>query len=261
MMTVLASLSWVFLAAALLMTLLWLVQRRTGNAGVVDAGWAAGIGLAALGLGYFMDGDSGRRMLVGLTGGLWGIRLAWHIHHRAHGKPEDGRYQQLRREWGDQVQFRMFRFYQLQAITVAFFALPFALAARDVAPFGRWTDLAAALLWLVALTGEAWADAQLKSFKAAGPTAGPVCRVGLWKYSRHPNYFFEWLNWCAFALLALPAPGGYLAILAPIAMLFLLLRVTGIPATEDQAVRSKGEAYRDYQRTTSAFVPWFPKKG
>lgn len=257
-MNIILNLIVVWLLAAVFMGLLWLVQRRTGNAGIVDVAWAASIGAAAVGLAVFGTGDELRRWLVAGLGGLWGFRLAWHIHHRSHGKPEDGRYQQLRREWGDQVEFRMFRFYQLQAVAVAFFALPFALAAQDSAAF-RATDLLAPMLSLLALTGETWADAQLKAFKKSAASSGAVCRQGLWRYSRHPNYFFEWLNWCAFALLALLAPAGYLGLLGPAAMLYLLLRVTGIPATEEQAVRSKGDAYRDYQRTTSAFVPWFPK--
>ena len=259
MTDILQGLGLVLLVAAAFMTVLWMVQRRTGNAGVVDVGWAAGIGGAALLLALMVEGDPLRRALVAGMGGVWGLRLALHIHHRSHGKPEDGRYQQLRREWGDQVQFRMFRFYQLQAFTVAFFALPFALAAHHDQPPGLLDALALAL-WLLAVMGESLADAQLSAFKRTA-NGERVCRRGLWRYSRHPNYFFEWLNWCAFALLAVQATGGYLALLAPASILYLLLKVTGIPATEAQAVRSKGEAYRDYQRTTSAFVPWFPRKG
>ena len=256
MTSILLSLAGVWLGAAALMSALWLLQRRTGNAGVVDAGWAAAIGGAAVYLSLWLDGDVVRRIMVATMGGLWGLRLARHIHLRSHGKPEDGRYQQLRREWGDHVQWRMFRFYQLQAVTVAFFALPFALAAHAVAPLGP-IDLAAGLLCLLALSGEALADAQLEAFKKNRPPGETVCRTGLWNYSRHPNYFFEWLNWCAFALHAFPASGGAWALLAPAAMLYLLLGVTGIPATEAQALRSKGEAYRQYQRTTHSFIPWF----
>ena len=257
---ILPSLLLVWLFTTFLMSALWLLQRKTGNAGVVDVGWALALGLAAPFLAVWMDGEPARRLLVACMGGMWGIRLAWHIHHRSQGKPEDGRYQQLRKEWGSRVQFRMFRFYQYQAISVGFLALPFALASGSDSPW-RWTDGMALALWLLAWSGEAIADAQLAAFKKSKQPHGSVCRDGLWKYSRHPNYFFEWLNWCAFALLAAAAaPYGLTAVLAPIAMLYLLLRVTGIPATEAQAVRSKGEAYRAYQKTTSAFVPWFPRK-
>jgi steroid 5-alpha reductase family enzyme len=111
----------------------------------------------------------------------------------------------------------------------------------------------------LALIGEAVADAQLAAFKRTPHAPGEVCQRGLWNYSRHPNYFFEWLIWVAWALFALASPYGWLAVACPLLMFYFLFRVTGIPATEAQALRSKGEAYRAYQRSTSAFVPWFKK--
>ena len=116
------------------------------------------------------------------------------------------------------------------------------------------------ILWLVALGGETLADRQLAGFKADPSNRGKVCRTGLWRSSRHPNYFFEWLVWVSLFVVALPAPWGWITIFAPALMLFFLLRVTGIPYTEQQSLRSKGDAYRAYQRTTNAFFPWFPKK-
>lgn len=249
--------AWSF--AVLVMGALWLLQRRTGNAGIVDVGWAAGIGAVAVAAALLGPAVAELRLPIGLMGGIWGFRLAWHIHRRSHGKPEDGRYQQLRRDWGDAAQVRMFAFYQLQALTVAFFALPFVLVAWSPRPGFGAVEMIALLLWLAAVLGESVADAQLESFKRDPAHRGQVCRAGLWRLSRHPNYFFEWLAWCAIALMALPAPAGYVALLCPAAMLYLLLRVTGIPATEAQALRTKGEAYRAYQRTTSPFIPWFPR--
>ena len=111
----------------------------------------------------------------------------------------------------------------------------------------------------MALAGEALADRPLEWFKKDPKNRGRVCQVGLWRYSRHPNYFFEWLAWMAFALFALPSPLGFLSLACPALMLWFLLKVTGIPATEAQALRSKGEAYREYQQSTSAFFPWRPK--
>ena len=110
------------------------------------------------------------------------------------------------------------------------------------------------------MAGEAAADAQLNKFKSDPSNKGRTCQVGLWRYSRHPNYFFEWLIWVAFALFALASPGGCWGLLSPALILYFVLRVTGIPATEAQAIRTRGEEYRRYQQTTSAFVPWFPKK-
>ncbi len=246
--------------AMLLMTVLWFIQRRTGNAGIVDVGWSAGI--AALAVGYSVAGSASPllRIAAGCMGALWGFRLAWHIHQRGHGKPEDGRYTQLRADWGANFQRKLFGFYQLQALTVAFFALPYALlaAATDL----LWTPLhtAGLAIWIVGWVGESVADAQLDAFKKSAVREGPVCKRGLWRYSRHPNYFFEWLTWVGIALFALPAPLGAIALACPAAILYLLFRVTGIPATEAQALRSKGDAYRAYQRETSAFFPWFPRK-
>jgi steroid 5-alpha reductase family enzyme len=112
----------------------------------------------------------------------------------------------------------------------------------------------------VSWIGESVADRQLGRFKTRPGSRGLACREGLWRYSRHPNYFFEWLVWIAYSLLAWPAPHGYLALPIPLLMLFFLLRVTGIPYTEAQALRSRGEAYARYQREVSAFIPWFPRR-
>jgi steroid 5-alpha reductase family enzyme len=120
-------------------------------------------------------------------------------------------------------------------------------------------EIAGAAIWLLALAGESLADYQLKQFKAGRAGTGRVCQVGLWRYSRHPNYFFEWLIWVAFFVFALGSPWGWLTIYCPALMLFFLIKVTGIPMTEELAVKTKGEEYIQYQRTTSGFVPWFRK--
>lgn len=247
-------------AVALFMTVLWSVQRRTGNAGIVDVGWAASIGTMAIVFAAIGDGDTMRRIATAVMGGVWGLRLAWHIHSRSHGRPEDGRYQALRREWAPHVQFKMFRFYQMQALAAALFAFPFLLPAVNPAPAPHPLEVAGILLWLVGILGEALADYQLELFKRSPDSKGKTCRLGLWRYSRHPNYFFESVIWCAFALFASASPFGWMTILCPLAILYLLLRVTGIPATEEQALRSRGDDYKDYQQTTSMFVPWFPKR-
>ena len=138
-------------------------------------------------------------------------------------------------------------------------SVPFLLIALNAHPVITAPEYAGAGLWLVAFAGEALSDRQLRLFKSNPSHRGQVCREGLWKYSRHPNYFFEWLIWVSYFLLALPATNGWLSVVSPLLILFFLFRITGIPATEAQALRSRGELYREYQRTTSAFVPWFPK--
>jgi steroid 5-alpha reductase family enzyme len=245
--------------AAVVMTALWFRQRRTNNAGIVDVGWAATIGSLAVLYAIFSDADIARRIFVAVMGLAWGLRLASHIHARSHGKPEDGRYTQLRKQWAPHEQLEMLKFYQLQAATVAFFSIPFIPPLLNTARGLSAIEIIAGILWLIALTGEAAADAQLERFKKRG-LKGTTCRDGLWNYSRHPNYFFEWLIWCAFALFASASPFGFIAWLCPATIMFLLFKVTGIPATEAQALRTKGDDYRDYQRTTNAFFPWFPRK-
>ncbi len=245
---------------ALLMLLLWLIHLRTGNAAIVDAGWAAGLALlgalyAALGGGYWL-----RAAMIGAMSGIWGLRLAIYLlATRVIGHPEEGRYRELRARWKTNIPFKFLLFFEFQALLCVALASPFFLAARNLDRRLSALEWAAAALWTLAMAGEAAADAQLNKFKSQPANRGRTCRVGLWRYSRHPNYFFEWLIWIAFAVFALASPGGFWGLLSPILILYFVLRVTGIPATEAQAIRTRGEEYRRYQRTTSAFVPWFPK--
>jgi steroid 5-alpha reductase family enzyme len=191
---------------------------------------------------------------------LWSLRLGLHLARRVlgHLDKEDARYGQLRRDWAVGFEFKMFGFFQLQALLLVLLATPFLLAAANPAPSFHPLEAVAVGLWLIAVFGEALADAQLAEFKRDPANRGRVCDAGLWRWSRHPNYFFEWLVWVAFALFALPSPGGWLALGCPALMLHFLLRVTGIRYTEEQLLRSKGDAYRAYQQRTSAFVPWPP---
>lgn len=242
---------------AALMFGLWLVQRRTRNAAIVDAGWAGGLALLAFFYASAAGGDPLRRALVAVMGGLWGIRLAGYLLvTRVIGQPEEGRYQHLRQIWSGNINLKFLLFFEAQAALDVILSVPFLLAAIDPRPGLSWLEYGAVGLFALAFAGELLADAQLKRFKTDPANRGRVCDVGLWRYSRHPNYFFEWLIWVAFALFALKSPHGWLAVVSPALILYFLLRVTGIPATEAQAVRSKGDAYRRYQETTSAFVPW-----
>jgi len=242
-----------------MMFLLWLVHLRTANASFVDPGWAFGLPLLAVTYALIGSGYVWRRWLLAAMVGVWGIRLGLHLLLRILGQPEEGRYQELRRQWKDHVEFKFLAFFEFQALLDVFLSIPFLLAAVNPTPVLSAFEHAGFALWLVALSGEALADAQLAAFKRDPFRQGQVCQRGLWNYSRHPNYFFEWLVWVAWALFALASAYGWIAILCPLLMFYLLFRVTGIPATEAQALRSKGEAYRHYQQTTSAFVPWFKK--
>ncbi len=245
------------------MTLLWALHLRRRDAGLVDPGWAAGFGLVALVYAAFGPGWAPRRAAVAAMGLVWSVRLMLHLLRRMRGKPEEGRYRALRAGWeakGANVPRRFLLFFLGQGILDVLLSIPMLLAVLNPDPrFSPW-ELAGAALWLVSVAGESAADAQLDRFKADTANRGKTCNIGLWRYSRHPNYFFEWLVWVAWLVFALGSPWGVVSFLCPALMLFFLLRVTGIPATEEQALRSRGEEYRRYQRTTSAFVPWLPKK-
>lgn len=247
------------IGAGAVMIILWFVQRRTGDAGVVDVGWAGCLGGAAASCALTGEGDEVRRWIIGAMGAVWGFRLAIHLLlDRVIRGPEDGRYQMLRERFGARIQPVLLAFFLAQAILVVVLAAPFVLASRDTRASPALLDALGLAVWLVGIVGETVADTQLKRFKERPSNRGAVCAVGLWRYSRHPNYFFEWLMWIGFALVATAAPLGWLAWSAPALVLYLVLKVTGIPPTEARALQSRGDAYREYQRTTSAFVPWVP---
>ncbi len=247
-------------AAAALMAIFWLAQLRTGDAGIVDVVWSVAVGLLAILFAWLADGHPSRRILLGVLVGIWSLRLGGHLLTRVMQLPEDGRYQRLRAEWGDRAQRNLFLYFQVQAVWGVLFAIPLLVAARNPRPLGA-LDAAGVAIWLVALVGESLADRQLGRFRRDPANRGRVCRDGLWRYSRHPNYFFEWVHWWAYPLLAWSAPAGWVALLGPLVMLYFLLKVTGVPPTEANALASRGDAYREYQRTTSVFFPWPPKKG
>ncbi len=245
----------------LLMGVLWAIHLRIRNAAIVDFGWGLGIALIAVLYAIEGPGYAPRKWLIATMAWVWGIRLSMYLlFDRVISKPEEGRYQQLRREWKTNLPLKFFFFFQFQAFLCVLLSAPFLFAVLNSRNEISWLEYAAVGLWLLALAGEVAADWQLAAFKANPANKGKLCRAGLWNYSRHPNYFFEWLIWVAYAMFALASPWGFVALLCPALMLYFLLRVTGIPATEAQALRSRGETYRRYQQTTSAFVPWFPKK-
>lgn len=254
------------LGMMLVMSLAWLVQRATRNAGWVDAFWSFGLGL--LGVGWALaplgPGWPARQIAIAALFGLWSARLGLHLALRSARGPEDARYAALRRDWGPAFERRMFGFLQIQAAAAILLALAVLVAAHDPVPGLRASDLAGLALLAVAILGEAIADRQLRRFSRSGQGRPALCDRGLWAWSRHPNYFFQWLGWLAYPLLAI-APGesypwGWLALAGPLFMYWVLVHASGIPPLEAHLVRSRGAAYRAYQRRTSAFFPLPPRR-
>lgn len=245
-----------------LMAVLWIVGIRIRNFGIVDIAWAAGFSAVAVLYAVLSEGYTPRRWIMAGMAVLWSLRLTVHLYVRivGHHPVEDGRYRALRREWAEHLHLKFFWFFQFQAALVSIFSVPFLLACQNPNPRIALFERLGAALWGIALAGESLADRQLSRFKSDPAGRGKTCQVGLWRYSRHPNYFFEWLIWCAYFLFALAAPWGWVTVYCPLLMLYFLFRLTGIPMTEEQSLRSRGDEYRRYQETTSVFVPWFRKK-
>ena len=261
------------------MLLTFQVARRLGNFGIVDIVWSAGftplILLYLLVTGWrahsaLPDGPSllqalSQRLPLSLMVAAWSLRLGLHllVRVRSHHPVEDVRYAQLRREWGPQTDRKMRGFFLLQGALQVVLSIPWILAsvnppdprAGGSATVCFWGGLG---LWVTGILGESLADHQLAQFRADPARRGQVCQQGIWRYSRHPNYFCEWLVWVGYGIFALASPWGWLGLVAPALMYHFLVNVTGIPMTEALSVKSKGEAYRRYQQTTNAFFPGPP---
>lgn len=249
----------VWALGAIAQGLAWARQQRTRNAGIVDVVWSFGVGGAAVLVAMTGEGALLPRALLGVLGSLWGLRLGLHLLQRVRGEGEDGRYAQLRKRWGD-APMKWLAMFQFQALLVALFALPFlAVAANPVAEGNAWF-VGGIAMWIACVAGEAIADSQLARFRADPANKGKACRAGLWRYSRHPNYFFEWLHWFAYVLLAVGSPLAWLAWSGPLVMYVFLRFLSGVPFTEAQALRTRGEDYARYQRSTPMLIPWFPKE-
>lgn len=244
----------VFMAGA------WAIQRRTGNSGWIDAIWTFGAG--AMGVGLALAGDAGtlwRREMVAALAGAWSLRLGLHIVARTLKAGDDPRYRKLMEEWGAAAPARLFRFLQAQALVGAVLAASVALAAKAARTDLGLQDIAGALLLAAALIGEAVADAELARFKADPANRGRICDVGLWRWSRHPNYVFEWLAWVAYPVIAIDLAGGnpcgWLALAAPAVMYWTLRYVSGVPPLEEHMRRTRGLAFAAYQARTPIFFP------
>jgi steroid 5-alpha reductase family enzyme len=249
-----------YLAMAVVMVGLWILQRRIRNASIADVGWCAGLIAVVLWYTTQPGGETERKMVVAVLAVLYAGRLGFYIlFNRVIGKTEDARYRRLREQWGLSESVRMFGYLQLQALALAAFSLPFLVLIQSPRPPFALIEFVGLLIWIVAVSGEAMADRQLAQFRSKSWNRDRVCSEGLWRYSRHPNYFFEWMHWCAYVVMGANTPGWPLTWIGPIGMGWALLKVTGIPWTERQALTSRGEEYRTYQRTTSSFIPWFPK--
>jgi len=256
------------LALAALMAMAWVAQQRSGNSGWVDTIWTFSVGLVGAGSALWPiagETPSARPWLVAALVTVWSLRLGGHIALRTLSGIDDPRYAAFAKEWGADAPRRMFFFLQNQALGSTPLVLAIFVAAHVPQSALRLQDYLGVLVLVAGIAGEALADAQLRRFRHDPANKGQVCNVGLWRWSRHPNYFFEWLCWVAYPVIAIPIldplfyPMGFASLLAPVMMYWFLVHVTGIPPLEEQMLRSRGERYRAYQSRTSRFFPLPPR--
>lgn len=249
------------LAAFVLFALTWLLSLKLNNFSFVDVTWSYALAVIAPLYALLGQGFIQRKAMAVTMAVLWSVRLGTYLFFRVkrHHPHEDVRYAVLREKWQGSLAKSFFFFFQAQALLIVLLAVPVLLACLNPAPQLSAVEIGGAAVWLIGICGEALSDAQMQRFKSSPENKGKVCQVGLWRWSRHPNYFFESVVWWGFWLFACGSPWGWATVYAPAMILYFLLRVTGIPLTEECSVKSKGEAYREYQRSTSAFVPWPPK--
>ncbi|OQW53544.1 MAG: hypothetical protein A4S14_16055 [Proteobacteria bacterium SG_bin9] len=268
LMQLLVALVAIAASLAVLMAGAWVIQQRTGNSGWVDTIWTFSLGLVGAGSALWPivgAAPNARQWLVAVLVAIWSIRLGSHIAIRSAGIHDDPRYAEYSRQWGADAPRKMFIFLQNQALGTVPLVFSIFIAARYPLETLRVQDYLGVLILLIGIVGEAVSDAQLKRFRTDPANKGKVCDIGLWKLSRHPNYFFEWFGWLAYPVIAislnypLQYPWGFAALLAPLFMYWILVYVTGIPPLEEQMQRSRGDAYRAYQARTSKFFPLPPK--
>ena len=246
---------------SLILTVAWAVQERTGNSGWVDVIWTYALGLmgALVALWPLVGAVSGRQILVALAILLWSLRLGTHVARRNLKLDDEPRYRKLKADWGAEAQSRMFWFLQLQASAAFLLSLALLAAAHAPRPGLDWRDWLGFALVIGSVVGESVSDAQLKAFAKDPANRGGVCDTGLWRYSRHPNYFFETLGWVGYVVIAADFSGaypwGWAALIGPAYMYYLLVYVSGVPPLEDHMMRTRPEAFEAYKARTNMFFP------
>ena len=236
------------------------VALRLQLMAMVDVVWTAGLGLATLAYFLLAESQTPRAYVVTLFMVFWSFRLSYHlITDRVLQGEEDPRYQNLARYWGAAAKRNFLGLFLVQVLLVGLFLWPVSIAMTAEGAQWLWSDWLAVAIGVLSFAGETIADRQLANFRANPAKRGEVCREGFWLYSRHPNYFFEWLHWWAYVAFALNSSWWW-ALVGPTAMYVFLRYLTGIPHAERSSLKSRGEGYRRYQQTTNAFFPWLPRE-
>lgn len=243
-----------------LMTALWLTSVKLKNVSIVDMFWGFGFVVSALFYYSQIQNISPAALLILLLVSLWGMRLSFYLGWRNIGKAEDYRYQEFRRKYGENRYWwiSFFQTFLLQGILMWLISAPLLGAMLYQKEALNWLHYVGVLVWIIGFIFEAGGDFQLARFKKNPSNKGKVLNTGLWKYTRHPNYFGDSAVWWSFGVFSFAA-GSYLPILGTLLMTALIIKVSGVALLEKNLKTTKPE-YQDYIRKTSSFIPWFPKK-
>lgn len=244
------------------MLVVYLIGRTIRNFSIVDVAWAFNFLFISAIILSLTGITTNRALIVYTLASLWSLRLGIHLSVRVlgHIREEEGRYRQLREEWAKNLNGKFLAFFLMQGFSNVFLAIPYFLMVLNTKAEMNALEYIGAGMWFISIAGEGISDYQLKAFKADPDNKGKVCDIGLWNYSRHPNYFFQLMIWISVFIMAVSSPYGWISIVCPLSIGYLLFKVTGIPMTEEQSLKSRPVAYKKYQETTSMFVPWFKKK-
>lgn len=241
--------------------ILWLISIPLKNVSIVDIFW--GLGFVIVNGLYFYLSDEGflRHILIFILVTIWGLRLSLYLANRNIGKGEDFRYQEFRKHYGEHRYwwFSFFQVFLLQGFLIVIVSLPlFGVNFYTRSNELIWLDYFAIMVWVIGFIFEALGDFQLAKFKRNPDNKGKVLDKGLWKYTRHPNYFGDTLIWWSYALFSMAA-GAYWCILGSVLMTFLIVKVSGVALLEE-TLKDKKPEYQDYIKKTNSFFPWIPKK-
>ena len=249
------------LAASAVMLVGWIIALLIKNTSYVDVLWAYGVGVLGVAFLVIQSDQCHPARLAVLEGilAVWSLRLGTHLLRRCWGKPEDARYAYLREYLGKKANLGFFIFFQVQAFWIVLFASPFLILVQNPNDLGIWDHLGL-IIWITGFVGVSLADKQLRMFKQKHKDSRKeVCNTGLWKYSRHPNYFFEWVLWLGYIPMGILATGGPWLFLIPPVLYLFLAKVTGIPFVEARKLEASGDEYKHYVKTTSSFFPRSPR--
>jgi steroid 5-alpha reductase family enzyme len=241
------------------MTIWFLIAQARKRNDIADIVWGTGFVVTVICAILFSDGITTRGLVVTFLVVLWGVRLAYHIYSRNRGKSEDPRYMEWRRQWGKQAVIRaLLQVFLLQGLLIVVISLPVTMIITSGRSPLAVFDLLGVCIWLVGFAFEAVGDYQLAKYKKDPANKGKIMTEGLWRYTRHPNYFGEVTLWWGIYVVALSVPQGWATILGPMTITYLILKVSGIPLLEEKY--KDNPEFQAYKKRTSSFLPLPPRK-